>query len=104
MSYVDTYIKNSKHGDFQWECVETTDGIGMGGVLIEEVNLKGRFASITRESDNEFEIEVTLNYPINYYNDREKDYEITDYRASRKSARVFAERLIKKDIEKDEIK
>jgi len=103
MSNVDTYIKNAKRGEFQWECAETTDGYGYGtGVQLEEVSLKGRSATITKESDNEFEVDVIIKHSINYYNDKEKESEIIDYRSSRKLARILVERLINKDIEKDE--
>ena len=88
---VGAYLKAANRGEFQWECDETTDGIGMGGVLVESTSLKGRTATITREDANSFVVEVELEHEPNY---------VCDYRASRKSARILAERLIKQDIEK----
>jgi hypothetical protein len=93
------YLKASKRDIFQWECEETTDGIGFGGVARESVSMNGCNAHITREKEDEFEIDVILNHPIMY--DGEETYEVIDYRASRKSARMLAERLIKNDLKKD---
>ena len=90
MGNLEKYLQGAKRGEFQWECVETTDGIGMGGVLREETHLEGCSASIFKESDNEFLVEVEV---------RNEPYMYEEYRASRKSARIFAERVIKQDIE-----
>lgn len=86
---VEAYLKNADRGDFQWECIETTDGIGMGGVMIEATGLKGRGATITREDANQFFVEVDLKHGECYR---------CDYRSSRKYARILAERWIKQDI------
>lgn len=86
---VEAYLKAADRGEFQWECIETTDGIGMGGVLVESTSLKGRSASITREDANSFLVEVDLEHEPNY---------MCDYRSNRKYARILAERLIKQDI------
>lgn len=99
MSPLDKYLKNANREEFQWECAETTDGIGMGGVKIEEVNLLKRYASITKESENEFEIDVNLSYKTLY--NGEYTWEIIEYRSNRNSAREFAERFICQDIIKD---
>lgn len=100
---VETYLKSSKRDIFQWECEETTDGYGMGGVQSESVHIEDYKykidGSITKESDNEFEVDVILNYPIVY--DDENTYEVIDYRSNRKSARLLVERLIKNDLKKD---
>lgn len=98
---VNRYLESANRGDFQWQCIESTDGIGFGGVAVETVNLKGRTATITRYCENEFEVEVTLKHATLY--DKEKTYEVLDYRSCRRSARNLAERLIRKDIEKDEV-
>lgn len=100
MSNIDEYLKNSKRDIFQWECVETTDGYGMGGVLVEQVVcIDGRSATITKEDDNEYEIDISLTHPIKY--DNEDTYEIIETRSNRKSARNFAEKFIKQDLAKD---
>jgi hypothetical protein len=96
---VGAYLKASKRDIFKWECEETTDGIGFGGVFVESVSINGSSASITKESEDDFEVDVLLKYPIIY--DAEETYEVIDYRASRKSARMLAERLIKDDLKKD---
>jgi hypothetical protein len=101
MNPVEKYLQNADRGDFQWQCVETTDGYGMGGVKVEVVSLKGREATITREDSDEFEVDIMLKHPIDYQG--ENTYEVIDYRTSRKSARNLAERLIRKDIKKDEV-
>ena len=101
MNPVERYLQNANRGEFQWQCVETTDGYGMGGVQVESVALKGREATITREDVNEFEVDVILKHPTEYKG--QTTYEVIEYRASRKSARNLAEKLIKKDIEKDEV-
>ena len=102
MGSLEKYLKNAQRGEFHWQCDETTDGIGMGGVLVESVSLKGRTATITKEGNNEFEVDVILNHEIMY--DGEKTYEVIDYRSNREYARRLAERLVRKDIEIDEVK
>lgn len=99
MTSIEKYLKNAQRGEFHWQCDETTDGIGMGGVLVESVSLKGRTATITKEGNNEFEVDIILNHETTY--NGEKTYEIIDYRSSREYARRLAERLIRKDIEID---
>ncbi|HBJ1650416.1 TPA: hypothetical protein LA460_000320 [Clostridium botulinum] len=99
MSPIEKYLQNANRGEFKWQGVETTDGYGMGGVKVESVSLKGREATISKESSNEFEVNIILKYPTYY--EKENTYEVIDYRASRRSARNLAERLIKKDIEKE---
>jgi protein subunit release factor B len=91
---VNKYLESANRGDFQWECIETTDGIGFGGVRRESVNLKGRSAMITRCGYNEFEVEIELvNEPFYEFN----------IRSTRKLARVYAERFIEKDIRISEV-
>jgi len=102
MSPVEKYLRSTERGDFKWECIETIDGYVMYGVAVEGVTLKGREATITKESDNEFEVDVVLKNGIVYQG--EFTYEVIEYRSSRLNARVFAERIIKQDIEKDEVK
>ena len=99
MSNLDTYLKNSKRDIFEWKCVETTDGCGMGGVLVEETCIDGRTAKITKEDANEYEIDIQLKYLMIYQN--EESYEIIENRSNRKSARNFAEKIIKQDLMKD---
>lgn len=86
---IESYLEHADRGEFQWECIETTDGIGMGGVMVEATGLKGRGATITREDANQFFIEVDLKH---------EPYSKCDYRSSRKYARILAERWIKQDI------
>lgn len=90
MGNLEKYLLGAKRGEFQWECVETTDGIGMGGVLREETHLEGCSASIFKESNNEYVVEVGVKNDPYFYE---------EYRASRKGARMFAERVIRQDIE-----
>lgn len=90
MNYVDKYLESAKRGDFQYECVETTDSYGNGGCKIETVRYKDRYATITRLTSDEFECEIDLLHDPVY---------IVDYRSSRKNARNFVERIIKNDIE-----
>lgn len=97
----EAYIKASKRDIFQWQCDETTDGYGMGGVQSESVHVEGYKinGSVTKEGEDEFEVDVILNHPIFY--DGQDTYEVIDYRSNRKSARLLAERLIKEDLKKD---
>lgn len=92
---VNKYLEGASRGEFQWECTETTDGIGVGGVKVEAVNLKGRSARITRCGYNEFEVEAELTH--------EPFYEF-DIRSNRKLARILAERWINRDIAKEDNK
>lgn len=91
---VTAYLNNAKRGEFEWECIETTDGIGMGGVMIEATGLEGRGATITREDASQFFVEVDLKC---------EPYHACDYRSSRKHARILAERLIRQDIAKEQL-
>ena len=86
-----TYLEGCNRGDFQWECVES-GGYGNGSVNVECVSLKGRQGKIKRCSRNCFEAEI----------DDLKDKPIYDEKefTSRKAARLWVERMIKKDIER----
>ena len=85
-----SYIKGCDRGEFQWECAESgTYGEG-NSVDIESVSLKGRTASITRGGRDNFEVEVdNLKY--------EPLYDVGFF-GNRRSARNWAEKMIKKDI------
>lgn len=89
MGNLEKYLQCAKRGEFEWECIETTDGIGMGGVLREETRLEGRSASILKEHGDEFLVEIEV---------KNEPYIYEEYKASRKGARMFAERMIKQDI------
>jgi len=84
------YIKGCDRGEFQWECVESgTYGEG-NSIDVESVSLKGRTASVTRHGRDNFEVEVdSLKYvPL---------YDVGFF-GTRRSARNWAEKMIKKDI------
>lgn len=91
---VTSYLEKAKHGDFQWECIEATDGYGMGGALIESTSLDGRSATVTREDTNQFLVEIDLKL---------EPYYVCEYRSSRKHARILAERLIRQNIAKEQL-
>lgn len=87
---IQAYMKGCKRGKFTWECIESgTYGDG-NAVDVEETNLEGRNAVIRRVANDCYEAEVDLkNTPL--YDEKEF--------TSRKSARNWCERLIKKDIQ-----
>lgn len=89
MNY-DAYIKSANRGDFQWEVVEYNDD---GGVDVETCTYKGESidASITKISNNEYEVEID-------WLSNEPSY-IVQTRSSRKFARELAERIIRNDKE-----
>ena len=89
------YLKGCNRGDFQWECVESgTYGEG-DSVDVECVELKGRHGSIRRCGSDCFEAEVDNLETEPFYDEKEF--------TSRKSARLWVERIIKKDISKENI-
>jgi len=84
------YINGCNRGEFQWECVESgTYGDG-NSVDIESVFLKGRTASITRGGRDNFEVEVDNLKYTPFYD--------CGFFGTRRSARNWAEKTIKKDI------
>jgi len=85
-----TYLKGCNRGEFQWECVESgTYGEG-NSVDNESVSLKGRTARITRGGRDSYEVEVdNLKYSPFYD---------CEFFGTRRSARNWAEKMIKKDI------
>lgn len=87
------YLKGCNRGEFQWECIDS-GAYGEGSVDVEIVKLKGRNGKVKRCSKDCFEVEVDdLKFDPLY-----DENEFT----SRKSARLWVERLIKKDIEKED--
>ena len=87
---VQMYIKGSKRGEFQWECIESGENGFGNSVDVEETMLKGRVAKIRRCDVNEFEAEVdNLKSDLCY---DEKTF------SSRLNARKWCERLISEDI------
>lgn len=84
------YLKGCNRGDFQWECVESgTYGDG-NSVDVECVSLKERLGSVTRCGVDSFEAEVDNLKSSPFYDEKEF--------TSRKSARLWVERMIRKDI------
>ena len=87
------YIKGSKRGNFQWECTESGNYGDGNSVDVEQASLKGKVASITRQSGDCFEAEVdSLNFEP-FYDEREF--------SSRLNARKWCERMIQNDIKKE---
>lgn len=87
---LNAYAKAADRGDFQWYPLEE-DG-WTGQVFEEGCDYKGKCAGVRISgSKGEFEIEIDglENEPLY----------ICDTRASRKSAREFAERIIRNDRE-----
>lgn len=85
----DNYVKAANRGDFQWYPLEEDDWTGR--IIAEGCDYKGKGAGVRISgSDGEFEVEIDL--------DNEPTY-ICDTRSSRRSAREFAERIIRNDKE-----
>lgn len=86
------YLKGCDRGKFQWECVESgTYGDGEA-VDVETVCLNGRVGNIRRCSNDYFEAEIDNLEKEPFYEEK--------YFTSRRSARLWIERMIKKDIDK----
>lgn len=84
------YLKGCKRGDFQWDCVESgTYGDG-NSVDVENVSFQGRTAIVTRHGNDSFEAEVDNLQSKPYYDIKEF--------ANRRSARNWAEKMIRIDI------
>jgi len=81
---VKQYLKGIEGRYLPWECVESTMN---GEVILEQAYKEDRSASI-RKYGSEFEAEVNLN----------NDCDIKEF-STRRGARDWCERLIKKDIE-----
>jgi hypothetical protein len=87
---LEAYLKGCKRGEFEWYCVESgTYGDG-NSVDTEEVNLKGRGASIYRHACDLFQAEVDDLNAEPFY--AEKEF------TTRRSARKWCEKIIQKDI------
>ena len=82
------YNKYCKRGKFQWECFDYADN---GSVMEETCTYKGKYYCnvIIRSKWDRYEIEIE--------GLKNEPYYITGERKSRKSARIFAERIIEND-------
>jgi len=90
------YLKGCDRGDFQWECVESgTYGDG-NSVDVENSSLEGRSASVTRHGNDSYEAEVDNLQSEPYYDMKEF--------TSRRSARNWTEKMIRKDINNNHMK
>lgn len=87
---VDAYIKAANRGDFKWQPFEVDNWTGQ--VLEEGCTYKGKEMAVKISSSawDNFEVEIDL---------ENEPYSINVCRASRKSAREFAERVIRNDME-----
>lgn len=86
---IDAYTKAANRGDFQWYPIEEDDWTGQ--VLEEGCDYKGKGAGVRISgTKGEYEIEIDLENDPTY---------ICETRASRKSAREFAERIVRNDRE-----
>ena len=87
-----TYFKSANRGDFQWSPIDIDDWTGQ--ILSEECTYKGQGVNVVVSGcKGNFTIDIDHLIPKPYY--------ICDFRSSRKSAREFAERIIKNDREGD---
>ena len=87
------YWKGQSRGEFWWELIESgTYGDG-NAVDVEETGLNGRNGKITRRSKYCFEAEVDNLENKPFYDEKEF--------TSRRSARLWVERMIRKDIHRD---
>lgn len=85
---VDAYIKSANRGDFQWYPLETDNFTGQ--IVHESCTYKGEGIDVNiigTKGEYDIEIDGLTHEPFYLF----------DTRASRKSAREYAERIIKND-------
>jgi len=96
MTVVERYLKGCKRGEFTWGVDEAGEFGEANRVDIESTQLDGRSAKITRNDVDSFEAEVD-NLHIDPF------YDCNEF-ASRRNARSWCERMIRKDINNKSMK
>ena len=93
MTAVEKYIQGSHRGEFEWNVIESGTYGESNTVDVEGTVLEGRTARVIRNNSKDFEAAVD-NLHIDPF------YDCT-FKASRKSARNWCERIIRRDIKNE---